>query len=409
MNTKLSLLLTMAALAVIIGCKPKSDDELMAKAKKIHSHILSIDTHTDTPFWFHREEFDFSGEDENNRAKVNLKKMSTGALDAVFLAVFIGQDDRTPEMYDTVYKEALDIFNAIHSTAKRHADKAAIALTSKDAYQIKKEGKKALFIGIENGYPIGKDLGKLSEFYNLGARYLTLCHTRNNDICDSSTDPDGAEHNGLSPFGYDVVRELNRLGMLVDVSHISDSSFYQALRTSKVPVLASHSNARSVCDNPRNLTDDMIVKLAERGGVIQVCLLSSYVKPDEPNPVRDSAYHELYKKYNHFKDLSPEVRKEAIEAWYALDEAYPPVLATVSDLVDHIDHIVKIAGIDYVGIGSDFDGGGALDDCRDASQMINITVELLKRGYSESDIEKIWGKNFLRVFEQAERYAQSLK
>ncbi|HPI71194.1 MAG TPA: membrane dipeptidase, partial [Tenuifilaceae bacterium] len=161
--------------------------------------------------------------------------------------------------------------------------------------------------------------------------------------------------------------------------------------------------------NPRNLTDDMIVKLAERGGVIQVCLLSSYVKPDEPNPVRDSAYHELYKKYNHFKDLSPEVRKEAIEAWYALDEAYPPVLATVSDLVDHIDHIVKIAGIDYVGIGSDFDGGGALDDCRDASQMINITVELLKRGYSESDIEKIWGKNFLRVFEQAERYAQSLK
>jgi membrane dipeptidase len=250
-------------------------------------------------------------------------------------------------------------------------------------------------------------LSRLQQYYNLGARYLTLSHTRNNDICDSSTDPNGPEHNGLSPFGIEVVRELNRLGMMVDVSHISDNAFYQVLEYSQVPVIASHSCVRAICDNPRNLTDDMLKKLAQNGGVIQMCLLSDYLKTPEPYPARDSARTALNEKYGSFRNLDPETRKKAVEEWYAINDEFPPKLATVKDLVDHIDHVVNLVGIDYVGIGSDFDGGGAIEGCFDASEMINITVELLRRGYKEKDIKKIWGENFLRVFRQAEEYAQN--
>lgn len=399
----------MLFLIIILSCKTSDDERIRAKAKKIHSQILTIDTHTDTPLMFEREGFDFSGSDNNSRGKVDLKKMKIGGLDAAFFAVFIGQDERTPEKYAEVYTRAMEIFDALHTTISEYADKVAIGLTSDDAYRIKDAGKKAIFIGVENGYPIGKNLSILSEFYEMGARYLTLCHTRNNDICDSSTDPSGPEHDGLSAFGEQVIVELNRLGMLVDVSHISESAFYQTLKISKVPIFASHSNTRAVCDNPRNLSDEMILKLAEKGGVVQLSLLSSYVKTTESNPARDSAHNQLLKKYNNFQNLSLETRKQAVEEWYAIDDAFPPVLANISDLVDHIDHIVKIVGIDYVGIGSDFDGGGALEGCMDASQMINITIELLKRGYSKNDIEKIWGKNFIRVLKQAEAYSNSLK
>jgi membrane dipeptidase len=404
-----NILFAMLLIVTISSCNTSDDEKTLAKARRIHSQILTIDTHTDTPLMFQREGFDFSGLDTKSKGKIDLRKMEIGGLDAVFLAVFIGQDERTEAKYDEVYARAMDIFQALHTTISEHAEKAAIALTSDDAYKIKEAGKKAIYIGVENGYPIGKNLSILSEFYDMGARYLTLCHTRNNDICDSSTDPSGPEHGGLSDFGLQVIDELNRLGILVDVSHISDDAFFQALEVSKVPIFASHSNTRAICDNPRNLTDEMIIKLAEKGGVVQLSLLSSYVKTTEPNPARDSAHNELLKKYNNYQNLSPEIRKKAIEEWYAVDDIFPQIFANVSDLVDHIDHIVKIVGIDYVGIGSDFDGGGALEGCMDASQMINITVELLIRGYSKREIEKIWGKNFIRVFKQAEEYSKSLK
>jgi membrane dipeptidase len=333
--------------------------------------------------------------------------MEIGGLDAAFFAVFIGQGERTKEKYIEVNQRAIEIFDAVAKEIDRHPNRASIATHSEDVYKLKKQKKRAIYIGVENGYPIGEDISILQDYYNRGARYLTLCHTRNNQICDSSTDPNGSEHDGLSSFGVEVVKELNRLGMLVDVSHISDKAFYDVLEVTTQPIFASHSCARAICDNPRNLNDDMLKKLAEKGGVIQICLLSDYVKKSPPQPLRDSAQNALRLKYGSFRNLSPDTYKQAIEEWYQIDEKYPPVLATVSDLVDHIDHVVNLVGIDYVGIGSDFDGGGAIEGCKDASEMMNITVELLRRGYNEKDIKKIWGENFLRVLRQVENKTHS--
>ncbi|MFO8023065.1 MAG: dipeptidase [Perlabentimonas sp.] len=407
---KLFSLIVLATLATACTNTTKQNDEqLLKQALELHESIITIDSHTDTPLLLTRENFDFNGSNNESRGKVTLKKMEEGKLDAAFFAVFIGQDDRNPNKYDEVHNRALSIFESIHKSTKKHSDRSAVATSPSDAEKLKKEGKRAIYIGVENGYPIGKDITRLEQYYDLGARYLTLSHTRNNDICDSSTDPNGPEHNGLSSFGRKVVKKLNRLGMMIDVSHISDDAFNQVLEHTQMPIIASHSNARAICNHPRNLNDEMLKKLAQNGGVIQVCLLSSYVKESEPQPKRDSARNALRDKYNNFQNLSPEVREKAVDEWYALDEKFPPILATVSDLVDHIDHIVETIGIDYVGIGSDFDGGGAIEGCFDAGEMTNITVELLRRGYSKEEIQKIWGGNFLRVFREVERFAQNHK
>jgi len=321
--------------------------------------------------------------------------MEEGGLDAVFLAVFTSQGERTDEAYDKVYAFANRILDSIESTADKNAERTAIVTTPVEAYALEEEGRRALFIGVENGYPIGNDLSKIGMLYDRGARYITLCHTRNNQICDSSADT--TEHNGLSPFGEEVVKEMNRLGMMIDVSHISDSSFYDVIHLSTKPVIASHSCARAICDNPRNLTDDMLRSLAANGGVIQLCILSDYVKKPEPNPLRDSLRETVRTKFRGFEGLSDEEMKQARKEWYAIDSIAPRKLATVKDAVDHIDHIVAVAGIDHVGIGTDFDGGGGLADCRDVSQLPSITKELVARGYSTKDIKKIWGENLMRV------------
>ncbi|MDD2277826.1 MAG: dipeptidase [Bacteroidales bacterium] len=403
------LLIIIASTLLFQSCASSqpTDQELLDKAKKLHSEFITIDSHTDTPLMLMQDKFNVLSVKNNRRAKVTLEYMKEGGLDAVFFAVFIGQDDRTPEKYEEVHQTALAIFDSVHAAIGRYPEYAAIATNSDDAKRLKGEGKRAIYLGVENGYPIGKDLSKIDAYFNLGARYLTLCHTSNNDICDSSTDPKGAEHGGLSDFGEEVVKRLNHLGMMIDVSHISDSAFFQTLMVTNTPIIASHSNARAVCDNPRNLSDEMLLALKQNGGVIQMCLLSNYIKPDEPYPARDSARNALGEKYGSFRGLDPEIRKKAIEEWYAIDENFPQKLATVSNLVDHIDHVVKLIGIDHVGIGSDFDGGGGLADCYNVSQMHNITVELLRRGYSNSDIKKIWGENLLRVFKQVEGFART--
>lgn len=388
----------------------QDQQQLLQHARKLHAKMATIDTHNDTPLTFLRNGFDFSGVNNNAlNSKVDLKRMDEGGLDGAFFAVFIGQGERTPEAYEKVNNRALEIFNGIYTQVSANAQKAAIATHPDEIYTLKKAGKHAIYIGVENGYPIGNDITLLKKYYDLGARYVTLCHTRNNQICDSSTDPDGPEHNGLSGFGKEVVAEMNKLGLIVDVSHISDKSFYDVLELSKTPVIASHSCARAICDNPRNLSDEMLKKLAEKGGVVQMCILSDYVKKTERNPQRDSARKALRIKYNNFQNLTDVQEREATNDWNLIEEKYPAPLATVSDVVDHIDHMVKVMGIEHVGIGTDFDGGGGVDGCRDVSQMINITVELIRRGYSDSDIKKIWGENFLRVFRKVEDFAQVKK
>jgi membrane dipeptidase len=387
---------------MLTGCST-NEEQLIKRADKIHASILTVDTHCDTPMEFSDQGFDLG--ERHDDGCVDFPRMVEGGLHAEFFAVFTGQGPRNDSTYDKVYKKALDIFDAIHKNVEKNSEMAELAYTADDAYRIRKEEKIAAFIGLENGYPIGKDISKVKQFYNLGARYITLAHTRNNDICDSSTDPEGPENNGLSPFGIEVVNEMNHLGMMVDISHISDKSFYDVIKTTKAPVIASHSSCRALCGSPRNLTDDMLLALKENGGVIQICILGNYLKTPEPNPELDAKLKELQTRYGDYDALPEDTKKLVRTEYRAIQKRYEKP-ATVKDIVDHIDHAVQVIGIDYVGIGTDFDGGGGVEGCRNASEMKNITVELLRRGYSKSDITKIWGGNIMRVLRKVEEIAK---
>ncbi|RJP74126.1 MAG: membrane dipeptidase [Ignavibacteriales bacterium] len=401
------LLYLIPALLIFIGCSSmKTLTEMKKTADELHYKMLTIDTHTDTPLRFYGRNYDLSVRHDvkEDGSKLDFPRMMEGGLDAVFFAAFVGQGSLTDSAYAEVNQTATKIIDSIYSNVQKNKDIAELAFTADDAYRIKAEGKRAIYIGVENGYAIGRDISLIKKFYEKGVRYITLCHTQNNDLCDSSTDPDSLNDKGLSELGKEAVTEMNNLGMMIDISHASDKTFYDVLELSRTPIIASHSCAKALCNHPRNLDDDMLKKLAEKDGVIQLCIYSEYVKTPKPNPVRDSVVAALDARYPDYNDRTEEqkdlYRKEKRE----LNKIYPPELATVSDVVDHIDHIVNIAGIDHIGIGTDFDGGGGVEGCFDASEMKNITVELLKRGYSDDDIEKIWGGNFMRVFHKVENF-----
>lgn len=393
----------------VVSCMPPQEksmsSQMLTKADIIHNNVLTLDTHTDTPMLLIDSEFDITKKNDpvKTHSKLDFPRMKEGGLDAAFFAIFLGQGDRTAEANNEAKEKALSIFGAIRNKVAESSNTAEMAFTPADGYRLKNEGKRAIYIGMENGYPIGTDIKNVEQFYKLGARYITLCHTSNNDICDSSTD--SAEHNGLSEFGKQVVTKMNEIGMIIDISHVSDKSFYDVLDLSKAPVIASHSCARAICDNPRNINDEMLKKLAKNGGVIQMCILSDYVKVMEQDSIRTNAEQPIIERYNILKELSYDEQQKVFRDWEALNEIHPPKLATVSDAVDHIDHIVQVVGIDHVGIGTDFDGGGGLEDCFDVSQIKNITIELVKRGYTKNDIEKIWGGNFMRVFNKVQQMA----
>jgi membrane dipeptidase len=385
-----------------------NDPEIKAKAARIHAAALTLDTHGDLPnFMVNRPDFDISKEHDPYKtgSRIDLPRMKKGGLDAMFFAVYLGQGPRTAEGYADAKKRALAQFELIHGITKKHADLAGLATTPEDAYRLEKEGKRALFIGVENGWTIGKDLSLLQTYYDLGARYMTLTHTRNNDICDSSTDE--REHGGLTPFGIEVVKEMNRIGMLVDVSHISDESFYDCLKYSKAPIVATHSSARALFDHPRNLTDEMIKDLAAKGGVIQMNMLGSYLKSQSKE--RLDALAKLRESYPNTRELTEEQRASRAKELEEINKNHPEEPATLQLVVDHIDHIVKLVGVDHVGIGPDLDGGGGVQGMYDVSEMGNITYELVKRGYSEEAIHKIWSGNFFRVMKEAQRVAATLK
>jgi membrane dipeptidase len=410
MESSLIHILILFPFLLLAGCAATKDVEsIKQEAASLHNEIISIDTHTDTPLRLLQKDFDIrqSHNAQEDQSKVDFPRMKKGRLDAVFFAAFIGQGPRTKSGNEEAKLKVLNIIDTIHTVIKKNSDLAEIALNASDAEKIKSKEKLAVYIGIENGYALGNDLSMIKKYYSLGARYITLCHTKNNDLCDSSTDPDTASaYKGLSELGKKAVEEMNNIGMMIDVSHISDKAFYDVIKYTKVPVIASHSCARAICNNPRNMDDEMLRKLAENGGVIQMCILSEYVKDLPANPGRDSAMSIFRKKYSDYETLTDEQKAKMRSERNEIDKIFPRLLANVSDVVDHIDHIVSVAGIDHVGIGTDFDGGGGVNGCFDVSEMKNITVELLKRGYSHSDIKKIWGENFLRVFRQVEHYAQ---
>jgi membrane dipeptidase len=382
-------------------------ETLIQKAQRIHEKALTVDSHTDAPLRLARNNFDAGIRNDfaATGSCVDYPRMKEGGLDGVFFAVFTSQGKCNDEAYTKIYNTAIHLFDVIHQSVQKNTKQAGIALNPEQFKALAKENRRAVFIGVENGYPLGTNLSRVEEFYNLGARYITLCHVKNNQLCDSANDTLSA--GGLTKFGTEVVKEMNRLGMMVDVSHISDKSFYDVLKLSKVPVIASHSCSRAMCDNPRNLTDDMLRALAAKGGVIQMCILSDYVKKPKANPERDAAMNAIKARY------TPDITDAQADALHKerddLNIRFPQELATVSDVIDHIDHIVKVAGIDHVGIGTDLDGGGGVADCQDVSQMLNITIELVKRGYSETDIDKIWGGNLMRVMTQVEKYALAKK
>lgn len=376
----------------------------------LHRIIFTLDTHCDTPLRMLDPSYDISVRHEPGApgsGKIDLPRMQNGNLDAEFFAAFVAQRDCTPENYLKAQTTADKLIASIHLIAAQCPQMAAIATTPADGYRNQRKGLISIYIGIENGFALGHDLSRVHTYYDQGVRYITLCHTLNNDICDSSTDPKGPTYGGVSDFGKEVIAEMNHLGILVDISHASDQSAEQALALSKAPVFASHSGCRALCDHPRDLTDDLIRALAAKGGVVQICVFSEYLKHTPPNPDRDAAFQRLETKYGPWDEISdPDRRKEYRRERQEIDARFPKIMATVADVVDHIEHVIKIAGIDYVGIGTDFDGGGGVTGCNDVSEMPNITLELLRRGYGREEIAKIWGGNFMRVLGQALRVAE---
>lgn len=374
------------------------NDPLMERAQQIHDRAVVVDTHVDTPLLMSGRGLDIGV--RNDFGRVDLPRMAEGGLDAIFLAVFVSNelDDRNPS------RKALETIDVIYRQVGRYPELAEMAFSSDDIRRIVKSGRRAVLIGMENGGPVEESLALLRTYYRLGVRYITLTHNSSNHICDSSTDQPKWE--GLSPFGIEMVGEMNRLGMMIDVSHISDAAFYDVAEHSEAPVIASHSGVRALCDVPRNLSDEMLMKLAENGGVIQIVFYSGFLDEnyaEESERVRKKLEPEFERLRKETGDDREEFYRKAFPLW----EKHAPPAPEASVLIDHIDHAVKIAGINHVGIGSDFDGAGSFPaGIEDSSDYGLITYHLLKRGYREEDISRILGENLLRVMEEVENISR---
>jgi membrane dipeptidase len=366
---------------------------------------------------------------------VNLPKMVEGGLDAVFFSVFVGQtrEAQNPDAfnasgYERAYQAAIAKFDAIHRLTEQIApDQIELAVTSADVRRIHARGKKVALIGVENGYPIGEDISRVQEFYGRGARYMSLAHNGHSQLSDSHTgERDGWKWNGLSPLGKRVIVEMNRVGIMIDVSHPSKASMMQSVALSKAPIIASHSGVRALCDVSRNMDDEQLLALKKNGGVIQVFAYASFVKTPKPDSAERSAgLAALRREFNlpeppaqgqtgnpraFLAQLSPERRADYDTKLGEIDKKYPgDPPATVRDFVDHIDYAVKLIGIDHVGIASDFEGGGGVIGWNHASETFNVTLELVRRGYTEEQIEKLWGANLLRVMDEVQRIAHELQ
>lgn len=402
---------------------------LMERAKAIHKRIITIDTHDDFEISNFTDSINYT---QDLSSQVTLPKMKTGGLDVIWLIVYTGQDTLTNAGYKKAYSQAMSKFDAIHRLVDVYApDQIELALTSDDVKRIHASGKKVAMIGVENGFPIGLDIKNVEKFYNLGARYMSLAHNGHSQLSDSHTgEADGVWlNNGLSDLGKEVIGEMNRLGMMIDVSHPSKEAMKQMIALSKTPIIASHSAARALSNESRNLDDEQLQWLKQNGGVVQVVALDDYLNINKMNTrnkkiiniqkqVADSLGVKWYASKEEVMALKPQEQNEFFGYYKkVLDlanakankiEGFPPNV-NVADLVDHIDYIVEKIGIEHVGISSDFDGGGGIEGWNDASETFNVTLELVKRGYTEEEIDLIWGGNLLRVLDEVQAFANSLK
>ena len=390
-------------------------DDLEARARAIHESVITIDTHDDIGYDFATPAVDPLNADR----QVNLEKMRAGGLDAGVFIVFVGQTDRTPANYEAAQEGAMTKFEAIHRMAEElYPDQIEIAYSSSDVERIHGGGKLVAAIGIENGYVIGDDLGLLERYHSLGARYMTLAHSGHNDIADSSTPREGLgdsdeEHGGLSSFGEEVVTAMNRLGMMIDVSHISKNAAMQAIQASRAPVIASHSSVYEITNHARNMDDETLISLRDNGGVVQITAYPAYVKSRSPEyaaglqELRANTGFPGGRGADSTEGMSSQDMFDYEQGVEDLALRFPP--ASVSDLVDHIDYAVTLIGIEHVGISSDFDGGGGVSGWNDASETFNVTLELVGRGYTDEQIRLLWGGNLLRVWQRAEDVAAQMQ
>ena len=409
---KISIISMSIILVAIAGCTTQKSAE--ERTVEIHNEVLTVDTHIDWPI----QQFlnpDFNPSIRNTLGKWDsgqwdLVRMQEGGLDAVFMSIFTIQRERTDEGHTKAKEIALQQIESTQKMIADNPDIAEIALTPEDAYRLEKAGKRAIFMGMENGYPLAQDLSNIKLFFDLGIRYITLTHSKNNDLGDSSTDKQ-QEWGGLSPFGEEVVQEMNLLGMMVDISHVHDETFWDVIKLTKAPVIASHSSARAIRNVPRNMSDEMLKAIKENGGVVQVCFLDNFIKKMEQSPERKAALEQLKEERAAWVrgELSQvEIEKFREKSWQ-IEQQYPKNRPTLAEAIDHLDHMVKVMGIEHVGIGSDFDGGGGLVGFDDVSQMPNITQELLARGYTKEEVRQLWGGNLMRVFSEVIRVATELQ
>ncbi len=403
-----------------------ADAALVARAKAIHERVVTLDTHADiNPNNFTRQ----VNYTQRLETQVNLPKMVEGGLDVAFFIVYVGQGPLTPEGYDGAYKQAVAKFDAVHHLTREIAPgQIELALTAADVPRIAKTGKKVALIGIENAYSLGTDLSRVKEFYDRGGRYMSLAHNGHSQLADSNTgERDGKWlHNGLSELGKQAIAEMNKWGIMVDLSHPSKAANMQALALSKAPVIASHSAARALADHSRNMDDEQLLALKKNGGVVQTVAFASYVKINKPDSAeRTAAIAALRKEFGlpaqgqgggpgtgggAMNRLTAEQRAQYIARMAELDKKTPgDTRATVADFVNHIDYLVKKVGIDHVGISSDFDGGGGVTGWNGAEETFNVTLELVRRGYTEEQIAKIWSGNLLRVMADVEKVAKQIQ
>ncbi len=393
-----------------------AEEALIKRARAIHEKVINLDTHIDFA------PADLTGErnyTQRLETQFNLPNMIDGGLDALFFSIYVGQtreaqnpDAFTSAGYERAYKLAVEKFDAVQRFTREIApDKIELALTAADVRRIHAKGKKVALMGVENGYPLGEDLSRVKEFYDRGARYLSLTHNGHNQLADSHTgERDGWKWNGVSPFGKQVVAELNRLGIMVDVSHASKESMMQTAALSKAPIIASHSAPRALCDVSRNMDDEQLLALKKTGGVIQVFAYSSFIKTKEFNLPNQTGPGQRARFQAALKALPAEHLAQYEKKLTEIDKESPgDPPANLKDFVDHIDYAIKLIGIDHVGISSDFDGGGGVIGWNDAGETFNVTLELVRRGYSEEQIEKLWGGNLLRVMEEVQHAAQELQ
>ncbi|MFV1883964.1 MAG: membrane dipeptidase [Balneola sp.] len=420
--------LTLLIMAITFLNCSTPDKELIEKAKGIHERVITLDTHADINTSNFTTERNYT---QDLPTQVTLPKMTEGGLDVAWFIVYTAQDTLSEEGYAAAYENAIDKFDAIHRLTKEIApDQIKLATTSEDVRRIHAQGKLVAMIGVENAYPVATDLNRIEEFYNRGARYMSLAHNGHNQFSDSHTGEQDSvwKYHGISELGKEAIKEMNRLGIMIDISHPSKEANLQTIALSKAPVIASHSSARAL--NPtvsRSLSDDELIALKENGGVVQTVALRSFVYAEKHSEWREATANVFDKvaEENGFeqksraeiREMKPEERDAYFERYEEIEAIAEPRIKkevtaepiNVADFVDHIDYMVGLIGIDHVGISSDFDGGGGVTGWEDASETFNVTLELVRRGYSEEEIAKIWSGNLLRVLDEVQAIAAEIQ